>query len=334
MAEQTVRWGVLSTAKIGQGRVVPAIVAAEGAELVAIASRDGRKARRMARQFNAPRSYGDYQALLEDDEIDAVYNPLPNALHAQWTLKAAEHGKHILCEKPLTADAAEAADVVAACAEHGVRLMEAFMYRHHPQMAFLRKLLADGVLGEIRLVRASFGFTLTDRTNVRMIGDLAGGCTWDVGSYPVSFGRMVFGREPVTASATANMDPEAGVDVFACGWLDFDAGGRLLFDSSFSSAASSKVEVIGTEGTLTMPSPWIPGEGTSLVIYRIGDVDHKATIPQDDSYRLMVEHFMVSLPPEAPLPPPAEDGLANMRALDAVKASFLSNGQPVAVAQP
>src|SRR5579885_709344 len=217
-----VRWGVLSTAKIGLNATIPGIQKSRNGRLAAIASRDLARAEAVAAREPGAKVYGSYDALLEDPEIEAVYIPLPNALHVEWTIRAAEHGKHVLCEKPLAPTAADVRRMIDACDRAGVLLMEAFMYRFHPQIRWALEQLRQGRIGDVRLVRSAFHFDISARPqDIRLQAALAGGSLMDIGCYPLNFARAVFGGAPVGAAAQVVVTPGAEVETRMGGVLDF-----------------------------------------------------------------------------------------------------------------
>jgi len=216
-----VRWGILSTANIGVRKVIPATQKAERCEVVAIASRDGERAARTAAELGIPRAHEGYEALLADPDVDAVYIPLPNSEHAAWTIAAARAGKHVLCEKPLAMTAAEAEEMVRACANEGVLLMEAFMYRLHPSWESVRELVASGRIGRLRAVQSWFSFFNDDPGNIRNVPELGGGALYDIGCYCINLSRMLFGSEPTGIEAWVTRDA-TGTDVLTSAILAFD----------------------------------------------------------------------------------------------------------------
>ena len=218
------RWGILSTADIARKKVIPGIQKAERCEVVAIASRDAANARSVADELGIATAHGSYEALLADDGVDAVYIPLPNHLHAEWTIAAARAGKHVLCEKPLAMTAADAARMVDACEEAGVRLMEAFMYRVHPSWVAVREIVASGRIGRLSSVQSWFSYYNDDPTNIRNQLDAGGGALFDIGCYTVNLSRMLFGSEPVAVHASMTRDPATGVDTTASAILEFVEG--------------------------------------------------------------------------------------------------------------
>lgn len=266
-----VRWGLLSTARIN-GRLIPAIRASERGELVAVASRDQVSADTYAAEWNIPRAYGSYQAMLDGDAIDAVYVSLPNHLHAAWSLRALRAGKHVLCEKPFALSLAEVDAVAAAAHETGRVVTEAFMYRHHAQTRLIGEWVRQGRLGEIRLVTGVFNFPLTDPANVRLTPDFGGGCLWDVGVYPLSLAQFIFGRPPeqVTAMQTTGA---SGVDEAFVGQLHYPGGGLAQIAASFRTPFYTRATIVGSAGRLEIDRPFvgIGDEGDAGVIFTDAD---------------------------------------------------------------
>jgi predicted dehydrogenase len=328
MAER-IRLGILSTARIGLSRFIPGAQSATNCDVAAIASRDPGRAAEAAVKMGIPRAHSSYEALLADPEIDAVYNPLPNNLHAEWTLKAAEAGKAILCEKPLARDAAEAAALVAGCKRHGVLLMEAFMYRFHPQHARVRALIDGGAIGKLCGVRAAFTFHMDpiNPNNVRLRADLAGGALMDVGCYAVNAARLLFGEEPVAAAAIYNLPPEYGVDVALTGSLEFSDHRFATLDCGFRGAGHGMYQVVGSTGAIEAPEAFVPNAGAdTLVILDDASGRHEEVIPGVNQYTLEAEEFAACLLEQRAPRYPAEDGVANMRAIDALYRSARANG--------
>ncbi len=260
------RWGLLGTARINR-RIIPAIRKTPGHELVAVASRDAARADAYARAWGIPKSLPSYESLLATSDLDIVYVPLPNSLHADWTIACLEAGKHVLCEKPL-AVTVEDVDRIAATAQATGRIAtEGFMYRHHAQTLEAVRLIRDGVIGRLRLVRGAFTFLLERDSDVRLVPALGGGSLWDVGCYPVSFARLVCGAEPVEVYGRAEAGP-SGVDVAFRGQLTFPDDVAAQFDCGFRTVYRTSVEIGGTEGTLTIPQPFQPGVREHLVLRR------------------------------------------------------------------
>jgi D-xylose 1-dehydrogenase (NADP+, D-xylono-1,5-lactone-forming) len=327
MAEQKVRWGVLSTSNIGRRAVLPAIQRSSNGELVAVASRDAQKARAFAGELGIPRAYAGYDQLLADREIDAVYIPLPNSMHHEWTIKAAQAGKHILCEKPLALNAAECAAMEAAAQAHGVLLMEAFMYRFHPQTARVTELLRQGAIGEPRLIHAAFTFRLTNPANIRLQANLGGGALMDVGCYCVNISRTLFGAEPVEVQAFADWGT-SGVDEQLLGSLRFAGGGYAQFDSALTLARREYYQVAGTEGVIEVPVAFLPGQGDTTIRIHNGAGERTETIAGADEYQLMAEHFAACVRGQATLRYPPAEAAANMHVIEALYRSARNGGRP------
>ena len=273
----TLRWGLLGTARINRS-VIPAVRASRRNRLDAVASRTLERAEACARQWGIDRVFGSYDAMLADPAIDVVYIALPNALHAMWTVRAVEAGKHVLCEKPLAISVGEVDAVIAAAARHGRVVAEGFMYRHHPQTALVQQLLGDGTLGDLRLVRGSFTFHHTRMEDVRWDPALGGGSLWDVGCYPVSFARLVAGAEPVDVRGAQVLGP-TGVDVSFAGVLRFPGGVLAVVDSSFVAPFHTGIEIVGSLATLRAATPFKPGQEASVVI--VGEDDSTRTVPAE-----------------------------------------------------
>ena len=328
--EGRVRWGVLSTANIGRAAVNPAIQASSNGTLVAAASRDAARAGAFAAEHGIPSAFGSYEALLERDDIDAVYIPLPNSLHREWTIRAAQAGKHVLCEKPLAMDAAECEEMAAAADDAGVTLMEAFMYRFHPRTERVLEMLRDGRVGRVGAVRSAFTFRLRDQTNIRLDPDLGGGALMDVGCYCVNVSRTLVGEEPVEVQAAAHWT-ERGVDESMAGILRFPGGATAHFDCALTLERSEAYEVAGTDGQLRVPAAFLPGTDDAEIIEtrgREGESIH--TIAGVDEYRLMVEHFADCVLHDREPRYGVADAVANMRVITALYRSARS-GRPVEV---
>ncbi len=333
MPETHVRWGVLSTANIGRAAVNPAIQASANGRLVAVASRDAERARAFARDAGIPRHHGSYEALLDDDEVDAVYIPLPNALHREWVVRAARRGKHVLCEKPLALDARECREMGAAAEEAGVLLMEAFMYRFHPRTQRLLSRVRGGDLGAVRSIRSTFTFRLTRPDNIRLDPDLGGGALMDVGCYCVNASRTVAGAEPVEAQAFANWT-DRGVDGELTGTLRFESGLVAHFDCALTLERREVLEVAGTDATLLVPSAFLPG-AADVPLHELHGRGGESveTVPGADEYRLMVEHFADAVLRGTPLLYGPDEAERNMRSIEALYRSARDGGRPVAVAE-
>ena len=328
-----IRWGVLSTAKIGRKAVTPALQASHNGMVVAVASRDVEGAKAYAKAFGISSYYGDYEALLNDPDIDAIYIPLPNSLHKPWTLKALEADKHVLCEKPLGLNAQECLDMHEAAQQNGRILMEAFMYRFHPRTERVLELLQSHSLGKLRLIRAGFTFTVTNPENIRLKPELGGGSLMDVGCYCVNVGRTLTGREPTHAQAFAVWSEE-GVDTAMVGVLRFDGDVFVQFHCALDTARQEFVEVVGEEGRITLESAFLPGtEDAAIQLFMRGLDREEENIPGEDEYQNMVEHFADCVLQGAEPRYGALEAAANLAAIEALYASARANGTPVQVTQ-
>jgi predicted dehydrogenase len=323
-------WGILSTANIGIKRVIPAILSGERGVIGAIASRDAERARGVAARFGIARSYGAYQALLDDPKIEAIYNPLPNHLHVEWTVKALEAGKHVLCEKPIALNAAEAQSIVAARDRSGKRVIEAFMVRCHPQWHRVRSLVRDGRIGKVRAVQSAFTFPVTSPDNVRNRPDYGGGALYDVGCYPIVTARYLFGTEPERAIALLDRDPALGVDRVTSGLVAFPGGEQLLLTSALQLALYQRVVVLGTQGRIEIPVPFTPPKehACRIVIDSGASLDGSSAVVEEfapvDQYQLQCDLAAAVFRNERSEEFPIEDAIANMRIIDALYRSALS----------
>ena len=331
MSHHALRWGVLGSANIARKALIPAIHAAVGNDLVAVASRDAATAERFANESGDPSWYADYQSLLDDPQVDAVYVPLPNALHAEWTVRALEAGKHVLCEKPLATSPAECRRMHAAADDADRRLMEAFMYRHHPRTKRLLELVHGGTLGELRWVRASFSFAVRDPDNVRLDAALAGGALMDVGCYGVDVARALAGEEPDLAQAHAVWAP-SGVDESLIGSLRFPGGVVAQIACSLAAPRTETYEVLGSEGRIQVSQAFLPGrEACEAWLERDGAAPERLAFEGTDQYRRMVEAFSDAVHAnEAPVL--GQDGAANLRAIEGLYASAHAGGATVPLA--
>ncbi len=324
-------FGVLSTANIGRAAVVPAIRETDH-DLLAVASRDAASAEAFADEFGIPRAYGSYADLLADDELDAVYNPLPNALHAEWTEKAADAGLHVLCEKPLAVDAAEARRLDEYCDEREVTLMEAFMYRYHPRTERVAEIVRDE-LGDVRSVKASFQFPMDDPENVRLDPDLAGGSLMDVGCYAVSAARLLLG-EPDRAYATTHDAGDYGVDTKLAGVLEYDGGATAEVSCGFETDDAQWYRVEAEDGWLEAREAFVPRDDAGVEIeYEVDGRHAVERFDPTDQYRLEVEHFAACVESGESPRTDADEAVRNMAAIDALYESA-ERGESVAVERP
>jgi predicted dehydrogenase len=326
--ERKVRFGVLSTANIGRAAVIPAIRASRNGEVQAVASRDPERARVFAAEHGIPRSCGSYEALLEAKDIDAVYIPLPNSLHREWTVRAAEAGKHVLCEKPLGLTALECEEMHRKAQEGGVRLMEAFMYRFHPRTELVRKLIGEGAVGPLRGLQATFTFRLRRADDIRLSAELGGGALMDVGCYCVNVARTLAGAEPVEVQAFASW-AATGVDERMIGSMRFAGGLLAQFDCALTLERRESYQVLGPEGHLSVGSAFLPGTSDATIEEHHGRAGARVhTVPGADEYQLMVEHFADSVLEEKPVRYPATEAAANLRAIEALYRSAENGGRP------
>ena len=271
MSTKVLNWGLLSTARINRS-LIPPLHASKRNHLLAAGSRSQESADAYAREWKIPRAHGTYEALLSDPEIDVIYNPLPNHMHAEWTIKAVEAGKHVLCEKPLALSLDEVDAISAAAQKHGRVVAEAFMYRHHPQTLKVQELVANGSVGTLKLLRGSFSFLLSDEGNIRLHPAMGGGSIWDVGCYPISYIRTLVGAEPKSVFGQQVTGP-TGIDETFVGQLHFENDIYGQFDSSFAIPFHAYMEIVGSEATLIVPTPFKPGVNEKIFLVRDGKTE-------------------------------------------------------------
>ncbi|HLY29917.1 MAG TPA: Gfo/Idh/MocA family oxidoreductase [Ktedonobacterales bacterium] len=324
------RWGILGTGAIAR-LLAQGIATSANGELLAVASRSQATADRFGDEFGVARRYASYEALLADPDVQVVYIALPNHLHAEWAIRAAQAGKHILCEKPLTATYAEAERVVAAARERGVFLMEAFLYRHHPQTARLKAIIASGVIGDVRLIEASFSFALgpdyTPENNTRLMLSAAGGGIMDVGCYPVSLARLVVGEESAQVTGVAQIGPASQVDEWAIASLRFPSGALASLTCGIGLHVDQSAHIWGTRGSIHLTNPWFPAasalDATRLIVRAGGE---QSTIIEEVVYpsqaptqlfALEVDAVAAHLADRQSPAMPWADSLGNMATLDA-----------------
>lgn len=315
-----IRWGVLGCARVFERRMIPAFASAEGSLLAAVASRSQEKADLVAARQGIPRAYGSYEALLDDDTIDAVYIPLPNDLHWEWTLKALAAGKHVLCDKPAALSYAAATEMAFAAHRAGLRLQEGFMYRHHPQHLRLQEIIASGEIGEAVHTHSACTYLadLSHRENIRWNPSQGGGALLDVGVYPVNAARFYFHAEPTAVFATAILDSETGVDMHTSAVLEFPGGRTATIVGGFDQAFSTRLEISGSAGSAASSRAFQVGEsGVSLHI-AVGDAARTEAFPHCDQYAHEVEHFAACIRDPAKPLWPAEDGASQARVIEAL----------------
>jgi predicted dehydrogenase len=331
-AKRELRWGVLSTADIGRRKVVPAIQRGRRSRVVAVASRAIDRAREYAQELGIPTAHGSYEALLADPDVDAVYIPLPNHMHAQWVLAAAASGKHVLCEKPLAMNGDEAQQMADACAEAGVVLLEAFMYRLHPSWLAVREMVASSRIGRLSAIQSWFGYNNDDPANIRNIAEFGGGALYDIGCYCINLSRMLFGAEPTAVDAQIERDPASGVDTLASAVLRFPAG-IATFTVSTRTEPDQRVHIYGAAGRISLQIPFnIPPDLPTEVYVTAGGNPPVApdtevlTFPARDQYTAQAEEMEGAVLDGTPLKFPAADAVANMRVIDRVFAAAARPG--------
>jgi predicted dehydrogenase len=323
------RWGVLSTANIGLKKVLPAMQQGENTTVVAIASRDLAKARQAAAALGIPTAYGSYEELLADPNIDAIYNPLPNQFHVPWTIKAAEAGKHVLCEKPISLTVAEAKTLLEVRARTGVKICEAFMIRSFPQWRRLRALLDEGRIGDLRSITGFFSYFNANPSNIRNKMESGGGAVYDIGCYLIHASRYAFKQEPKRVVATLDRDPEMHIDRLASAILEFP-GGHSIFTCSTQLIPYQRVNFLGTRGRIELEIPFNapPDRPTRLFIDSTGDLTGSGvsteTFPACDQYTLQGEAFAKAVREGAEVPVPLEDSIGNMAVIEAIFSSAQS----------
>jgi len=327
------RWGILGASMFATRRMVPAMQRSRELAVTAIASRSRDKADRAARELGIAKSYGSYEDLLADRDIDAVYIPLPNHLHVPYTIKAAEAGKHVLCEKPIALNAAEAHSLIAVRDRTGVLIQEAAMVRVHPRWLATRAELAKGAagkIGELRSIVSSFGYNLRQRENVRYQREMGGGTLLDVGFYPVTVSRLCYGAEPTRVVATLTRENGTGVDVLASAMLEFPGGGTSVFSCGMQLSPSQQVALLGNKGRISFDVPWSPytDRATRLIIDRSEQLEEPmvetVAFEPCNQYTLLAEGLTRAIREGTSAPLPLEDSVKNMAVLDALARSAAS----------
>jgi predicted dehydrogenase len=317
------RWGVLGAARIATVKVIPAMQRGDFTEITAIASRDGARAEQAALELGIPKAYGSYEEMLADPDIDAVYNPLPNHLHVSWSIRAAEAGKHVLCEKPIAMNALETRELIAARDRTGVTIGEAFMVQVHPQWERARELVRGGRIGKLCSIMGTFSYFNARPENIRNIPQFGGGALMDVGCYPIKTSRMIFGEEPRRVSAVMVRDPALGTDIVTSAILDYPSG-QCVFICSTQLVPNQSVRIYGTEGLIDFEIPFnaVPGRVSRIRIDDGSDITGAAIQVEEfaacDQYTLQGDRFSRAVLDHTPPPVPLEDSLHNMAAIDAV----------------
>ena len=325
-----VRWGVLSTARIGLEKVIPAMQRSEACQIVGIASRDGARARRAAESLGIPKAYGAYEELLTDPDIEAVYNPLPNHLHVPLSIEAAKAGKHVLCEKPVALDAAEAQTLIEARDAAGVLIQEAFMVRYHPQWLRARELVRSGSIGELRAVQGFFSYNNRDPRNIRNMAGIGGGGLYDIGCYPITGSRFLFEAEPTRVVGLIERDPEWKIDRLASAILDFPAG-QATFTCGTQITPFQRMQILGTDGRIEIEIPFnAPPDRPCRLFVDDGSQLGNAGVtveelPVTDQYTAQGEVVSRAIRYGEPLEFPLENAVQGMRIIDALFRSAASS---------
>lgn len=328
MPNNVLNWGLLSTARINRA-LIPPLRASKRNQLLAVASRTKDSADRYGREWKIQRAYGSYEELLADPEIDVIYNPLPNHLHAEWTVKAVQAGKHVLCEKPLALRVEEVDSIQEAARTYGRVVAEAFMYRHHPQTLRVQELVKNGTLGTVKLIRGSFSFVLSREGDVRLNPDWGGGSLWDVGCYPISYARTIAGEDPVEVFGWQVTGP-TGIDETFAGQMRFGTGAIAQFDCSFAIPFQAFMEIVGSEGTLNIPRPFKPETDEKVYLTR-GEKTEAIKVQGQELYigevEDMADAVLLGRPPRIPL----DDSRGNVRTIAGLFESART-GKPVRIA--
>ncbi len=315
-----VKWGILGAASIAVRKVIPGMQKGEWSEVAAIASRDKQKAEEAARSLGIARAYGSYDELLLDREIEAIYNPLPNHLHVPWSIRAAEAGKHVLCEKPISLSVAEARTLLAVRERTGVKVGEAFMVKTHPQWLRTREIIRSGAIGELKSAMCVFSYFNRDPKNVRHKVEWGGGGLLDIGCYPITMSRFIFGEEPVRAAGALERDPDFGTDRLASAILEFSSG-QSVFSCGTQTAFYQRMHFLGTAGRVEIEIPWNAPNDRPCRIF-IGEVmsgaPREEQFPICDQYTIQGDEFSRAIRGEREVPVPLEDAIKNMAVIEAV----------------
>ncbi len=321
-----IRWGVLSTARIGLQKVIPAMQQAEHCEIIAIASRNLAAAQKAAAPLGIPKVHGAYEELLHDPDVEAIYNPLPNHLHVPWSIKAIEAGKHVLCEKPLATSVSELEKLIGAANAHPqIKVMEAFMYRRHPQWLKVRELAHSGKIGDARALHSFISFFNNDPNNVRNNPGMGGGALFDIGCYSVSIPRFIFGAEPKRVCAHMDIDPDFKIDRTISGILDFGLQ-TSDFTCSTQLARHQSVTIFGTEGRIDLEIPLNPPlDRPAKIFLRRDSETEEILIEACNQFTIQGEAFSLAIINDTPAAVPLEDSLANMKVIEALFESAREN---------
>jgi predicted dehydrogenase len=321
-----VRWGVLGAARIARVKVIPAMQRGVRSEVVAVASRELGTAEAVASDLGIPKAYGSYEELLADPAIDAVYNPLPNHLHVPWSIRAANAGKHVLCEKPIALNVEECRALIETRDRTGVRIGEAFMVRTHPQWLRARELTQNGEIGDLLAVIGAFSYYNRDPANIRSVPEWGGGALMDIGCYPIQISRFLFGREPVRVAGAVDRDPDLRIDRLTSGLLDF-APGHCVFTCSTQMVYYQRVQILGTRARIEIEIPFNapPDRATRLYVDSGKDLFGGGVrieeFPVCDQYTIQGDLFSAAIQDGTEVPTPLEDSLMNMTVIERLFAS-------------
>lgn len=323
MIGERVRWGILGVARIAVEKVIPAMQRGEWSRVTAIASRDLRKAQEAARELDIPKAYGSYAELINDSEVEAIYNPLPNHLHVPWSIKAAQAGKHVLCEKPIALNTEEALELITVRNQTGVKMQEAFMIRTHPQWLATLDLIRSGRIGALRSIQGFFSYSLSDPSNIRNVQDWGGGGLMDIGCYPITTSRWIFGEEPKRVLGLAEYDPEMKIDRLTSAILDFPSG-QSVFTCGTQLVPYQCMQFFGTQGRIEIEIPFNAPPDRPCRIFiddgrdlSRGGIETKC-FDNCDQYTLQGDLFSRAVRAEADVPVPLEDAVRNMAVIDAI----------------
>lgn len=322
------RWGIISTADIGVNKVIPSIQKAKNCEVIAISSRDEVLARKKAKELNIPKAYGSYEEMLADKDIDVVYNPLPNHLHVPFTIKALKAGKHVLCEKPIAMNASEAQLLAKTASKYPtLKVMEAFMYRFHPQWKKIKELITEGTLGEIRTIHSHFSFFNIDTINTRNVLEYGGGALYDIGCYCISFPRFIYDRNPVRVISLIERDQKMKIDWLSSAMLDFGEGKTATFTCSIQLMYGQWCEIMGTKGRIVVDIPVnAPNDKPTTITLTTNSGSELFTFDAIDQYTLQAEEFANAIINKSKVPTPLTDAIANLQVIDALFESEKKNG--------
>ena len=314
-----IKWGVLSTSKFALTKIIPAMRNCVHGEITAVASRELAKAQAFAAQAGIAKAYGSYEELLADPDIEVIYNPMPNHLHVAWSIKALAAGKHVLCEKPVGLSAAEAQQLLDAAKQHPqLKIMEAFMYRHHPQWQKAKQLVSEGKLGDVKTIQSFFSYFNDDAGNIRNRADAGGGGLMDIGCYTISLSRFIFGREPQRVCSLVDFDPNFQTDRLASALLDF-GGTTATFTVSTQLTPYQRVNIFGTEGRVEIEIPFnAPPDQPCKMWYQSAAGIEEITFDICDQYTIQGDLFSLAVSHDTAVPTPLEDAVGNMKVIEAV----------------